>query len=155
MTSWGSRNNYVSQLISCQPLINQQVANKFKIGYFRKDAFNDGTLSINSTSLVQAISLHTTLPAQAGANLQAAIQHMQETASYASVNAKPKAVSADLPTVGTLLDWPDVHASLWWMTALVMAMVEESPGHAPVIVMILQYMATILASPHRRGDQAL
>ena len=124
MKAWGIHNPYVSQLISRQPLINQQVANKFKIGLFRKASFNNGTLSTNSTSLVQAVSLYTTLPAQAGANLQAATQHMQVTASYASINAYPNAVNADLPTVGALLVWSDIHALLWCMAALVMAMVE-------------------------------
>ena len=32
MTAWGVADNYVAQLATRQPLINQQVANKFKIG---------------------------------------------------------------------------------------------------------------------------
>ena len=103
-------------------------------------------MSINSTLLVQAISLYTTLPAYEGANLQAVTQMMQATANYASINVKQKAVSADLPTVSTVLAWQDIHASLWWMAALVVAMVEKRSGHVPVIVMMLQYMAHILAS---------
>ena len=48
--------------------------------------------------------------------------------------------------MGSLLAWTDIHASLWWMAALVVAMVEKRSGHIPVQVMILQYMASILAS---------
>ena len=146
MKAWGQMDNYVAQLAARQPLINQQVANKFKTGVFRQDSFDAMIQSINSTSLVQAISLYTTLPAHQGANLQAATQVMQATASYASINVKQKAVSADLPTVGTLSTWQDIHASLWWVAALVMAMVEKRSGYVLVLVMMLQYMARILAS---------
>ena len=34
MTAWGVADNYVAQLATRQLLINQQVANKFKIGLF-------------------------------------------------------------------------------------------------------------------------
>ena len=147
MRAWGSTNTYVSQLEARQPLINQQVANKFKSCAFRQDSFDAMIQSINSSTLVQALSLYTTLPAHQGANLVAATQAMQDTASYASINPKQKAVSADLPTVGALSTLQDIHASLWWMAALLMAMVDPRPGYVPVLVMMLQYMARILASP--------
>ena len=88
MIAWGDSNAYVAQLVAIQPLIKQQVANRFKIGLFRKTSFYDGTLSIHSTLLVHAVSLYTTLPACEGANLQAATQLMHATANYASINEK-------------------------------------------------------------------
>ena len=147
MTSWGTHNFYVAQLATRQPLINQQVANKFKSGVFRHDSFSAGIHSVNNSSLLQELSLYTTLPAKEGASLDTATQLMLATASYASINSKQKAVHADLPAVGTLSSLIDIHASLWWMAALIMAMVEKRSDYAPVVVMMLQYMADILASP--------
>ena len=147
LKDWGLADPYVAQLEARQPLINQQVATKFKYCAFRTDSFDAVTQGINSTSLTQALSLYTTLPAQQGASLVAATQAMQDTASHASINYKQKIVSADLPTVGALSTLQDIHASLWWMAALLTAMVDPRQSHVPVVVMMLQYMARILAQP--------
>ena len=143
MSAWAQTDKSLNQFFGCLPFWNQQFAKKWQESQLRTEDFRS-----DAQSLKGFISLYSTLPADDhGDQYKESHQQRQQVSDFAIMNnSKRKELKSDLPMVGRIESLLDVQASLWWFSALVMAMSASIQDHLPVLVIMLQKMAGVLNS---------